>query len=48
MGRYKITQSFLCVGMANDYLRNKWRLWFKAIDVKGEGKIYREDKKEEG
>lgn len=34
--------------MANDYLKYKWRLWFRAIDAKREGKIHMEDKREEG
>ncbi|XP_045169697.2 sarcoplasmic calcium-binding protein-like [Mercenaria mercenaria] len=32
--------------MANDYLISKWRMWFKSLDVKHDGKIERTDENE--
>ncbi|XP_060590846.1 sarcoplasmic calcium-binding protein-like [Ruditapes philippinarum] len=33
--------------MANDYIINKWKLWFRSIDIKRKGTISRADVKQE-
>ncbi|XP_060606109.1 sarcoplasmic calcium-binding protein-like isoform X2 [Ruditapes philippinarum] len=33
--------------MANDYLIYKWKLWFGMFDSRGNGKVYKEDAREE-